>query len=72
MVRFLGCSTTMRKGFLGVVCAGGCPWHSQSHAAFVCHGEGTGLCRQTGMCVAMQAGLGKMTIAWHIQHHLTA
>lgn len=56
----------------GLACAGGKLWHSQSHATLVCSGEGTELCRQAGMCIALRAALGKMTIAGHIQLRLTA
>lgn len=52
-----------------LVCAGGHLWHSQSHATLVCSGEGTGLSRQVGMCIAIQAALGKMTIIWHMHGH---
>lgn len=56
----------------GLACAGGHLWHSRSHATSICGGEGTGLCRQADMCIAIQAALGKKTVTWHIQLHLTA
>jgi len=37
----------------------------------VCGGEGTGLCRQAGKCIALQAAFGKMALAWHVQLCLT-
>lgn len=73
LVRRFGCSKTVRKGFLGVAAG-----LSSGLAVGVTCGTArhtlvwsAGLCRQAGTCVAVQAALGKMTIARHIQRHLT-